>query len=299
MPGVAQAASALLAPLTIDAGGQMVTAIAVDPVGYAALVASTEGFPPVRPALLTQPGGQGEIPVLASPQAAAALGRLGGSAIVAQDGLPALRLRVAGQLPATPAMPGGGAFIVLPRPAILGLSGPLPVNLMLLTGPSIDLRRLSAAVQATMPGVDSPAITTRSQALRELTGSPLQQSTFLLFTLAIAYAALLALAVMLLELALGAADRAVTTARLATMGLTEGQRVRVVALEVIPSIAASAVAAAASVIALPRLVAPAIDLSVFTDSQAPVPLRPDLAAFVLPLAALLARSGPVADAASR
>ena len=51
---------------------------------------------------------------------------------------------------------------------------------------------------------------------------------------------------MLLELALGAADRAVTTARLATMGLTEGQRVRLVALEVVPSIAASAVAAAVS-----------------------------------------------------
>jgi hypothetical protein len=66
------------------------------------------------------------------------------------------------------------------------------------------------------------------------------------------------------------------------MGLTEGQRVRLVALEVIPSIAAAAAAAAASVIALPRLVAPSIDLSVFTVSHAPVPLRPDFAAFLLP-----------------
>ena len=124
-------------------------------------------------------------------------------------------------------------------------------------------------------------------ALQGLTGSPLQQGTFLLFTLAIAFAAALALAVMLLQLALGAADREVTTARLATMGLTEGQRVRLVALEVIPSIAASAVAAAVCAIALPRLVAPVIDLSVFTHSQAPVPLRADFASFLLPLAALL------------
>jgi hypothetical protein len=124
--------------------------------------------------------------------------------------------------------------------------------------------------------------------LRGLTGAPLQQGTFLLFTLAIAFAAALALAVMLLELALGAADREVTTARLATMGLAEGQRVRLVALEVVPSIAASAVAAAVCAIALPRLVAPVIDLSVFTRSQAPVPLRADFASVMLPLAGLLA-----------
>ena len=75
---------------------------------------------------------------------------------------------------------------------IRSASGPLPVNLMLLTGPSINMTKLDAAAQATMPGVDSPTITTRSRALQELTGSPLQQGTFLLFTLAIAYAAALA-----------------------------------------------------------------------------------------------------------
>ena len=177
---------------------------------------------------------------------------------------------------------------MVPLSAISGVSEPLPVNLMLLTGPSIDMTRLHAAVQATMPGAGAPAITTRSFALQGLTGAPLQQGTFLLFTVAIAFAAALALAVMLLELALGAADRELTTARLATMGLTEGQRVRLVAVEVIPSIAASAVAAAACAIALPSLLAPAINLSVFTQSQASVPLRPDFAAFLLPLAGLLA-----------
>jgi putative ABC transport system permease protein len=288
VPGVRHAASALMVPLTITNGGQVVTAIVVDPASYAALVASTEGFSPVRPALLTQTRGLGAIPVLASPQAAAYLGGPGGSTIFAQEGLPTLRVQVSGELQSTPALPAGGAFIVLPMSAIRGVSEPPPVNLMLLTGPSIDMTRLYAAVQATMPGADAPTITTRSLALQELTGAPLQQGTFLLFTLAIAYAAALALAVMLLELALGAADRELTTARLATMGLTEGQRVRLVAVEVIPSIAASAVAAAACAIALPRLVAPAIDLSVFTHSQAPMPLRPDFASFMLPLAVLLA-----------
>jgi putative ABC transport system permease protein len=286
VPGVQHAASAVTVPVTVDAGSQVVTVIVVDPASYAALVASTPGFSPVNAALLSQPGGQGAVPVLASPQAAAFLGGRHGSSIVAQQGLPALRVRVAGQLQSTPALPAGGAFVVLPRSAIRGGSVP-SANLILLTGPSIDLRRLNAVVQATIPSIDGPTVTTRSAALQELTGAPLQQQTFVLFTLAIAFAAALALAVLLLELALGAADREVTTARLATMGLTEGQRVRLVALEVVPSIAASAVAAAVCAVALPRLLAPAIDLSVFTHSQAPVPLRADFASFTLPLAGLL------------
>jgi putative ABC transport system permease protein len=283
VPGVQHAASVLTVPLT-NGGGHVVDAIVVDPASYAALVASTEGFSAIRPALLTQTPGQGGVPVLASAQAAASLGGPAGSTISAQEGLPALRVQVSGELRSTPALPAGGSFVVLPMSAIRGVREP-PPNLMLLTGPSIDLTALHAAVQATTPGA---VITTRSLALAGLTEAPLQQGTFLLFTLAIAYAAVLALAVMLLGLALGTADRELATARLATMGLTEGQRVRLVALEVIPSIVAAAVAAAVCAIALPRLVAPAIDLSVFTHSQTPVPLRPDFASFILPLAVLLA-----------
>ena len=287
VPGVKHAASAIVVPVILGAGEQSTTAIVVDPASYAALVASTKGFSPVKAALLGPAGRRSVVPVLASPPAAAFLGgRSRGGTIIAQQGLPTLRVRVAGELQSTPAVPGGGAFIVLPMSAIRG-DTQASVNLMLLTGPSIDLRRLEAAVRATMPGAEAPTITTRSAALQGLTGTPLQQGTFLLFTLAIAFAAALALAVMLLQLALGAADRELTTARLATMGLTEGQRVRLVALEVVPSIAAAAAAAAAAAIALPRLVAPAINLSVFTQSQAPVPLGVDYASFTLPLAALV------------
>jgi putative ABC transport system permease protein len=274
-------------PLTVAGGSQVVAGIVVDPASYAALAAATEGFSPVRPALLTQTRGQGVVPVVASPQAAADLGGPAGSTIFAQEGLPTLRVQVSGELRSTPALPAGGAFMVLPRSAFRGATEP-PVNVLLLTGPSIDMTRLDAVVQATMPGAGAPTITTRSVALQGLTRAPLQQGTFLLFTLAITCAAALALAVMLLELALGTADRELTTARLAAMGLTEGQRARLVAVEVIPSIAASAVAAVGCALALPRLVAPAIDLSVFTHSATPVPLRPDFASFLLPLAVLLA-----------
>jgi hypothetical protein len=93
---------------------------------------------------------------------------------------------------------------------------------------------------------------------------------------------------MLLELALGAADREITMARLATMGLAARQRPMLAAFELVPAITASAVAAIACAITLPQLVAPAINLSAFTQSQTPVPLRPDPASFLLPLAGLLA-----------
>ena len=283
VPGVQHAATAVELPLDLT-GGERVTAIAVDPASYAALVASTEGYSPVSPALLTQAPGQAAVPVLASPAAAAILGRQGSVPIAAQQGLPALRVRVSGELQSTPALPGGGTFLVLPLSAIGGVGA--PVNVMLLTGPSIDISRLHA-VQATLPGADDLTITTRSQVLQELTGAPLQHGTFLIFTLAIVCALALALAVMLLELALSTADRELTMAKLATMGLDERQRVRLSVLEVFPAIAASAVAAVACAIALPRLVAPAINLSAFTQSQASVPLRPDFASFLLPLAGLL------------
>jgi putative ABC transport system permease protein len=284
VPGVQHAATALELTLNVT-GGEQVTVIAVDPASYAALVASTEGYSPVDPALLTEAPGQAGVPVLASAGAAAIFGRQPSVSIAAQQGLPALRVRVSGELQSTPALPAGGTFMVLPLSAIGG-AGPPPVNVLLLTGPSIDIARLRA-VQAAIPGSGARTITTRSQVLQELTGAPLQHGTFLIFTLAIVCALTLALAVMLLELALSTAERELTMAKLATMGLDEGQRVRLSVLETLPAIAASAVAAVACAIALPRLVAPAVNLSAFTQSQAPVPLRPDFASFLLPLAGLL------------
>ena len=115
---------------------------------------------------------------------------------------------------------------------------------------------------------------------------PLQHGAFTLFTLAVVVAAILGLAVMLLELALGATEREATLARLATMGLGEGQRAWVVALEVLPAVIAAAVAAWACALTLPRVLAPDLDLSVFTGSSAAVKLAADAASFAVPLAGL-------------
>ena len=284
LPGVTHAASVLVAPLSVG-GGAIVTGLVVDPASYAALVTSSTVFPPVDPALLSQTGGRnGVISVLASPAAVADLTTPGADFIEAQEGLPGLHIRIAGELESTPAMPGGGAFIVLPRSAIGAADG---VNLTLLNGPSIDLTKLRAVARNAGSGGTALLVSTRSAALRKLAGAPLQQGTFQLFALAIGYAIALALAVLLLQLALGAPDREVVLARLATMGLPERRRGLLAAVEVLPAVVAAAVAAIVCAVALPQVVDPALNLSVFTQSQVPVPLRPDAASFALPLAGLV------------
>jgi putative ABC transport system permease protein len=282
VPGVTHAASVLVVPLSVD-GGAVVTGLVVDPASYSALVTSSKVFPPVNPALLGAAGGsKGLTPVLASPQAAADLAAPGANAIFAQEGIPGLRVRVAGELQSTPAMPGGGAFIVIPQSALGADHG---ANLMLLDGPSINITRVRAVANATTANTQL-LISTRASALQELTGAPLQQGTFLMFALAIGYAIALALAVLLLQLALGAPDREVILDRLATMGLPERRRGLLAAVEVLPAIIAAAVGAIVCASALPQVVDPALSLSVFTQSQVPVPLQPDAASFALPLAGL-------------
>jgi putative ABC transport system permease protein len=275
VPGVERSAVVWESSWTAPDGAP-VTGLGVDPAGYAALVGTTQTWPAVDAGLLT--GDQ----VLASPQALADFGGRGPVPLTTDNGNPPVRVRVAGTLSGTPAFPAGGAFVLMPVSLIRGQAGLAP-NLMLLTGGGIDTAALASVVQRAVP---TASTTIRSEVLETLTSGPLQQGAFLLFGLAIGVAAGLGLAVLLLELALGARDREATLARLATMGLGAGQRARLVLLEVLPALIAAAVAAVACALALPRVVAPAIDLSVFTGSSAGVPLTPDVASFALPLLGL-------------
>ena len=255
--------------------GAAVTAIAVDPASYSALVASSQTWPAVEERLLTADR------VLASPQAMAAFG--GHKTVTLNFGVAPVRVRVVGTLPGTPALPAGGPFVVMPESLLAHLPYVVP-NVMLLNGPRIDIARLTALVDKMVPAATT---TVRSELLRQLTGAPVQRSAFPLFALALAVAAGLGLAVMLLQLALGAADREATLARLATMGFGGGRRARLVMLEVLPAVIAAAVAAIAVALVLPRIVAPSINLSVFTGSGARVPLAPDLPSIALPIAGLI------------
>jgi putative ABC transport system permease protein len=225
--------------------------------------------------------------VLASQQAAVELGN-DVNTLNAQGAVDPVQVRVAGVLSGTNALPEGGAFVIIPLSAMHSNAtppGPVQFNELLLTGANIDKARLSAVVQDMMPG---GGVTFRSDVLDSLTTAPLQHGTFVLFALALAVAAWLGIAVMLLELALGADEREATLARLAVMGLGERQRARVVALEVLPAVVAAGIAAWVCAVTLPRIVAPAINLSVFTGSSAAVVLSPDAVSIGWPLAALAA-----------
>jgi putative ABC transport system permease protein len=274
VPGVEHAAVVSEWTLTLPQGA-FVTAIAVDPASYSALVASSQTWPAVDPRLLTADR------VLASPQAMEAFG--GHKTVTLNFGVAPVRVRVAGTLSGTPALPAGGPFVVMAESLLAHLPYVVP-NLMLLNGSRIDIARITALVNKMVPAATT---TVRSELLGQQTGAPVQRSAFPLFALALALAAGLGLAVMLLQLALGAADREATLARLATMGFGGGRRARLVMLEVLPAVIAAAVAAIASALVLPQIVAPAINLSVFTGSGARVPLVPDVPSIALPITGLI------------
>lgn len=283
VPGVTHAAKVLQAAWSTPDGGQVI-GLAVDPAEYATLVANTSTFPAVAARLLAPAAEGAALPVLASPEAAALLSGTS-TTLTTQAAVKPIQVRVAGLISATPALTSGGAFVIMPLSALRGIGNPavVPVNELLLTGTNIDSARL-ATVRHDM--VDGGVATLRSEILNGLTGAPLQHGAFVLFELSIAAAAAFGIAVMLFELALGAGERDTTLARLATMGLGERQRARVVALEVLPALLAAAVAAAACALALPWVARPAINLSVFTGSLAGVALTPDIVSFALPLGAL-------------
>jgi putative ABC transport system permease protein len=276
VPGVEHTAVVSEWPLTAP-NGTLMTGMAVDPASYSALVASSQTWPAVDASLLT--GDE----VLVSPRARAEFGGHKTVTLTTDNGPVPIRVRVAGTLSGTPALSAGGAFVLMPESLVAHETNFVP-NFVLLTGPGIDTARLTRLVNRMVP---MATITVRSALLRQLAGAPVQRGAFLLFALALVGAAGLGLAVMLLQLALGAADREATLARLATMGLRNGQRTRLVLLEVLPAVMAAAVAAVASALVLPRIVAPSINLSAFTGSSAGVPLVPDVASVALPIGGLI------------
>jgi putative ABC transport system permease protein len=275
--------AATVADWQMDApDGSPLTALAVSPAAYAALVASEQGWPAVKSGLLDGNG------VLVSPQALKDFDGSRTPVLTQGKGVAPLRVRVTGVLSGTPALPAGGAFVLM-SDALASRQPAVTPNVMLLNGPGIDTTRATALVSKMVP----TAVTViRSEILGSLTGAPVQRGASGLFILALVVAAGLGLAVMLLQLALGAADREAALARLATMGLGQGQRARLVLLEVLPAVLAAAVAAVACALVLPRIVAPAINLSVFTGTTAAgsgvrVPLTTDAASFLLPIAGLV------------
>jgi putative ABC transport system permease protein len=279
-------------------GGQPVTLVAVDPTSYAALVASTP-FPAVPLAKLgtgysSAVSSTETVPVLASPAAAASLG--GTTAQLSPPvAIGPIRVRVAGTVTSVPGQPPGSAFLVMPIRRLPGPRGVPAVNQILITGSGISTAAMSAVIARQLPGASTAF---RSVALATLAGSPLQHGADLILPLTIATAAGFGLFILMLGVALGTSDRALTLARLTVMG--HERPTRLVLLETLPAVVLAVAAAVACALALPPLVGSALDLSVFTGSGAPVPVRPNWISLGLPaVAAVLLAAATLATEARR
>jgi putative ABC transport system permease protein len=285
VPGARQSAAAAITVGT-PGSGPPVSVVLVSPASYAAMVAGTP-YPRVPAALLAEPaGGAGPgtpapVPALASPAAAAQL-RPGTAALSTEAGT--LRVRVAGILSSTPAIPGGGSFIVVPAWATSHLAAQAPPTELLITGPRLNDRALAATVSRVIPDA---TITFRSGVLAGLTGAALPHGAYVAFAEGSGVAGGFCVLVLLLSLVLAARSRAQTLARLSTMGLGTGQGRLLVIVEALPPVLAAAAAGVACALALVPLLGPVLDLSVFTGSGAAVPVRADLAALAIPAAGLV------------
>ena len=274
------------------AGNQPVALVAVDPASYAALVASTP-FPAIPLAKLGS-SAPGTVSVLASP---AALADLGGTTaqLTSPVAMGPIGVRVAGAVTSIPGQPAGSAFLVMVIQRLPGPLGVPAVNRILVTGSGISTAAMSAVILRQLPGASTAF---RSAALATLAGSPLQHGADLILPLTIATAAGFGLFILLLGVAFGASDRALTLARLTIMG--HERATGLVLLEALPAVVVAVAAGAACALALPPLVGSALDLSVFTGPGVPVMVRPDWISLGLPaVAALLLAAAALATEARR
>ncbi|MGI9007311.1 MAG: hypothetical protein ACR2FU_14145, partial [Streptosporangiaceae bacterium] len=266
----------------------------VDPRSYAALAAGTP-WPafPARALASGRAGPGGPVPVLAY---AGLVSQAGGRGAVAHLSVfgQAVAVRMAGVIGRTPAMPGGGLFVLGPLWASVRLGVPGPATL-LVTG-TIRAGALRAAAAGTLPG---STVILRRHVLAGLTASPaLRTSRGLYRAGALAAAGLTALAV-LFWLVASARDRSRLLARLGALGMAGRQALLLGVTDAVPLLAVTAAGAAASVWLLAAVVGPVLGLNSFTGSRFPVPLHPTWADLGLPVAGaiVLAVAVLVADGA--
>jgi putative ABC transport system permease protein len=207
----------------------------------------------------------------------------GGSRQLAFEGA-TLPLRVAATASSTPAVPGGGSFVIIPAWASSRLIDNTTPNTMLLTGAHTDIQALRGVVARGLPGGQ---IVFRGAVLQAAAGSPTVHGSDLALEEAGSAAAACAIAAVLLGVLLSGRDRTRLGVWLTAMGMTAGQARRLALLDALPLLLVAILGGELASLALGPLIGPGLDLSAFTGSNAPVPLRPDLVALIAPAAGAL------------
>jgi putative ABC transport system permease protein len=127
-------------------------------------------------------------------------------------------------------------------------------------------------------------VTSRQAALAAIARSPSVRGADVAFGLGVAAAVAVSTAAVLLGLLLSGRDRTRVAAWLTALGMTSRQARRLAVLDALPLVLIAVVGAVLAGSVLAQIVAPAIDLSVFTGSTAAVPVTPNLVALTAPAA---------------
>jgi putative ABC transport system permease protein len=274
VPGVRHVA--LVSVASGQVNGSQVPVAALQPGQYAALLAGAP-LPPFPAAALAAPapGGSSPVPALVTPAGAAALGPGGGEvAGIGQGatltvGLQSVRIRITGEIAGLAGIPGAPQ-VILPA-AALGAGADAAPNVVLVTGPDIDVPRLDAVVRRDLPGA---TVTLRATDQAALSRAPLPRDEAAAIVAAEIAAAGLTLLVLLIMIAGAARARRSTVARLRVMGVTGRQARWAELAETLPLVVATAVGGVACAWALGPLIGPALDLSALTGgATAPVGAR--------------------------
>jgi putative ABC transport system permease protein len=261
----------------------------VTPGPYAALASRTPW--PGVPAALLAPGaaGPGRVPVLASQRLAAALGLRGSgpaqTAVVQLDGI-SVRVGVEAVIGATPAMPAGGSFLVLPQWAAARLPSIPGPDVLLATGPGTGTARFRAAAAAAVSG---DTLVLRQRLLTGLRDAPAAAAAERVDALGLRAAAALIVIALLLGLAVAARGRDRLARRMLALGMPARQARLLALAQALPLLAAGILGMAAAAAGLAFLIGPALNLSAFTGGAGgtgttPVPVRLEPAALLLPAA---------------
>jgi putative ABC transport system permease protein len=235
-------------------------------------------FPAFPAATLARPGPGGTVPVVATPKVATAI-RNGNRQFGFAGSL--LTLRPAATITATPGLPGGGPFVILPSWVVPRLKAGAAPNIDLVMGSRLNAAYLAKTLRRTLPGSE---VQFRQAVLAAQTRSPLVRSADAGFTEGVAAAVAVTVAAILLGLLLSGRDRTRVAAWLTALGMTRRQARRLAMLDALPLALIAVVGAELAGLAVGPIIAPALDLSAFSGTGAAVPVRPDVVALVAPAA---------------
>ncbi|HEY8473226.1 MAG TPA: ABC transporter permease [Natronosporangium sp.] len=269
VPGVRMVAPANTDGLVRVGGSsvQGVFVVTVDTVAYQEIleqIGASARLP--EPVVSARPGG-GPLPILADRQIAErADGPTASESLTVEIGFDAYEAVVAGDVDELPSLVPGERWVLVPRQA---LPTAPPVDELLIGGSDVDAEALRAAV----PGA-SVTVTTLAQRRAELEDTGFNRGLTIVFVTGAVGAAVGGVLAVALALVVQVAARSHSISLLRTMGLSMRQARGLLLIELTPVTTLAVVAGAATGIALPVLLAPALGLTEFTGG-APIEIGLD------------------------